>query len=234
MRLPFGHVWCCNRSLRQITFENCYFGDLIRAGMLWGDENEKVTCTYKNCTIACREGCGKEPLFVAANYEKIVFEDCRLEGYEDPHILSATEGNVELIRSTPIRVQRLPGRSALRPILGERAFWTIRILWRASVSAARKTVLGRFIRPSPKRLDPSHKSKKTGFLISLFFVFSWFFEKTVEIYKLSDIFYCILLFGMATKYSEILLAIKFREKNEYGAFMGGQRNFKCHVHTPFL
>jgi hypothetical protein len=35
-----------------------------------------------------------------------VFEDCRLEGYEDPHILSATEGNVELIRSTPIRVQK--------------------------------------------------------------------------------------------------------------------------------
>ena len=108
IRLQFDglHVWCCNRSLRQITFENCYFGDLIRAGMLWGDENEKVTCTYKNCTISCREGCGKEPLFVAANYEKIVFEDCRLEGYEDPHILSATEGNVELIRSTPIRVQK--------------------------------------------------------------------------------------------------------------------------------
>lgn len=46
-------------------------------------------------------------------------------------------------------------------------------------------------------------------------------RKTVEIYKLFDTFYCILLFGMVTKYSEILLAIKVREKNEDGAFVSG-------------
>ena len=46
-------------------------------------------------------------------------------------------------------------------------------------------------------------------------------RKTVEIYKLSDIFYCILLFGLVAKYSKILLAIKFREKNEGGAFVSG-------------
>ncbi len=29
------------------------------------------------------------------------------------------------------------------------------------------------------------------------------------------------LFGMVTKYSEIVLALKFREKNEKGAYTGG-------------
>lgn len=109
IRLQFDgyHIWCCNRSLRSITFEDCSVRELIRAGMLWGDENEKVTCVFKNMTIGCRKGYEKEPLFVAANYEKIVFENCVFEGYDDPYILSATEGVVESICcSVPVRVQK--------------------------------------------------------------------------------------------------------------------------------
>ena len=109
IRLQFDgyHIWCCNRSLRSITFENCSVRELIRAGMLWGDENEKVTCIFRNMTIACRKGYEKEPLFVAANFEKIVFENCIFEGYEDPHILVATDDAVEVINcSAPVRLQK--------------------------------------------------------------------------------------------------------------------------------
>ncbi len=108
IRLEFDglHRWCCNRSLRSITFENCSVGDIIRAGMMWGDEKEKVTCIFRNVKISCRKGHEKEPLFVAGNFEKIVFEDCTIEGYENPHILAATDDVVEVIRSTPIQVKK--------------------------------------------------------------------------------------------------------------------------------
>ncbi|MBR2081056.1 MAG: right-handed parallel beta-helix repeat-containing protein [Oscillospiraceae bacterium] len=105
-RLEFDglHRWCCNRSLRHIVFENVTWEDVLRAGEIWGDENEKVTWIFKNCRITCREGSEQEPLFVAGGFEKIVFEDCVIEGYAEPSIWAATDGVVEVIRSTPVRV----------------------------------------------------------------------------------------------------------------------------------
>ena len=106
IRLEFTglHRWCCNRSMREITYENVTIENVTRAGMLWGDENEKVICRFKHCRFVAKKGCGKDPLFVAANFEKILFEDCVLEGFEDPAIWAATDDPVEVIRSTPVKV----------------------------------------------------------------------------------------------------------------------------------
>ncbi len=108
MRLEFDglHRWCCNRPLRSITFENCTISDLTDTGMLWSSENEKVTCIFKNTKISCREGRGDEYLLVAGNFERLVFEDCIIEGYNDPTILVGTEGEIEVIRSTPIKQKK--------------------------------------------------------------------------------------------------------------------------------
>ena len=73
--------------------------------MVWGDQNEKITCHFKNVRITCEKGCESRPLFVAGNFDKIIFEDCVIEGYTEPTILVGTEGEVEIIRSTPITVQ---------------------------------------------------------------------------------------------------------------------------------
>lgn len=109
IRLEFTGLnrWCCNRSLRSIKFEDCSIGDLMNAGMLWGDEDEKVICHFKNVKISCREGYENEPLFAAGNFEKIIFEDCIIEGYTEPTILAGTDDVVEVIRSTPITVKRV-------------------------------------------------------------------------------------------------------------------------------
>jgi len=108
IRLEFDglHRWCCNRSLRQIRLEDCTLCEIMRPGMLWGDEDEKVTCHFKNVKIICKEGYEDEPLFVAGNFDKIIFEDCTIEGFNDPRILVATDGEVEVIRSTPIKAQK--------------------------------------------------------------------------------------------------------------------------------
>ena len=55
MRLEFTGLnrWCRQRALKEITFENCYIGDLCATGMLWGDAEDKVICRFKNVTFAC-------------------------------------------------------------------------------------------------------------------------------------------------------------------------------------
>ena len=108
LRLEFDglHRWCCNRSLRSITLENCSVGEIIRPGILWGDEKEKVTCHFKNVTIRAKDGVEHFPLFVAANFDKIIFENCTLEGWEQPEIWVASDGVVEQIGSTPIKVRK--------------------------------------------------------------------------------------------------------------------------------
>lgn len=108
LRLEFDglHRWCCNRSLRSVTFENCSVGEIIRPGMLWGDAKEKVTCHFKNVTIRAKEGVEHFPLFVAANFDKIIFENCTVEGWDNPEIWVASDGIVEQIGSTPIKVRK--------------------------------------------------------------------------------------------------------------------------------
>ena len=108
IRLEFDglHRWCCNRSLRQIKLEDCSVSEIIRPGMLWGDAKEKVTCHFKNVKISAKKGREDQPLFVAANFDKIIFEDCVIEGFTEPTILVATDDPVEIINSTPVTVKK--------------------------------------------------------------------------------------------------------------------------------
>ena len=98
--------WCCNRPLTSITFENCTLNGLSRAGMLWGDENEKVTCHFKNVKIACEAGSEKAILLAAGNFHQLIFENTTIEGYEEPTILVGTEDRIQLIDSTPVVIKK--------------------------------------------------------------------------------------------------------------------------------
>lgn len=110
MRLEFTGLnrWCRQRALKEITFENCYIGDLYHTGMLWGDAEDKVICRFKNVTFACREGWGHVPMMAVGNFEKILFEDCTFQGYSKPILLVGTddEANVELVRSGEMELKK--------------------------------------------------------------------------------------------------------------------------------
>ena len=108
IRLEFTgrNRWCCNRSLESITFENCTLAGLTRAGMLWGSDEEKVTCKFKNVKIICEKGYENAPLLAAGNFDALIFEDTVIEGYKAPTILVGTEGQIQVIRSTEVAVQK--------------------------------------------------------------------------------------------------------------------------------
>lgn len=108
MRLEFTGLnrWCVQRALKEITFENCYFGDLFRAGMLWGDAQDKVICRFKNVTFACRKGMEEVPLLAAGNFQQLLFEDCTFIGYDKPTLLVGTDDRVEVVRSGEIECRK--------------------------------------------------------------------------------------------------------------------------------
>ena len=92
-----GHqVWCCNRSLAEITFENCRVTGVSEPVQIYGDEKEPLSFTMKNVTLAARPGFEGEAVIDARNFEKICLEDVALEDYEKPTILCRTEGAVEV------------------------------------------------------------------------------------------------------------------------------------------
>ncbi|MBR5739092.1 MAG: right-handed parallel beta-helix repeat-containing protein [Lachnospiraceae bacterium] len=107
IRIEFDglHRWCCNLPLRQVRFENCEIKDLCGTGMIWSTEDEKVTVEYVGCRISGRAGTEK-PIVVAGNFEKILFEDCVIDGFTDPTILVATDDPVEFVRTAPVTVKR--------------------------------------------------------------------------------------------------------------------------------
>lgn len=109
MRLEFTGLnrWCRQRALKEITFENCYIGDLYCTGMLWGDAEDKVICRFKNVTFECREGMGHVPMMGVGNVEKLLFEDCTFKGYDKPTFLVGTDDieNIESVRSGELNLK---------------------------------------------------------------------------------------------------------------------------------
>ena len=110
IRLEFTGLnrWCRQKALKEITFENCFIGDLFQTGMLWGDAEDKVICRFKNVTFSSREGMGDVPMLAVGNVEKLLFEDCTFEGFTKPIILIGTDDaeNIEAVRSGEIEVKR--------------------------------------------------------------------------------------------------------------------------------
>ncbi len=110
IRLEFTGLnrWCVQKALKEITFENCYFGDICQTGMLWGDAEDKVICRFKNVTFARKADTQEVPLLAAGNVEKLLFENCTFEGFEKPGILMGTDdaANVEVVNSGDFEVKQ--------------------------------------------------------------------------------------------------------------------------------
>ena len=117
IRLEFDglHRWCCNRSLRSLSFRDCSIRGLTRTGMLWGDEKEKVTVSFCNVTVQGKKERENDVLFVAANFDKIIFENVCFEGYEAPVVYVADEGEVVVKNcNKPLRIVRATREECLR------------------------------------------------------------------------------------------------------------------------
>lgn len=88
------HVWCCNRSLSSITFENCRVTGVREPIHIHGDENEPLNIKLKEVSITTNEEFSDLPVIDAVNFERIDLEDVTFEGYKKPTIIAKSKGEI--------------------------------------------------------------------------------------------------------------------------------------------
>ena len=80
--LPFGHKWTCNRSLDNITYENCVFEDILDPIVAECPDNETLAITLKNCTVKARKGAENQPFLSGKNVRSMTLENVTTEGFD--------------------------------------------------------------------------------------------------------------------------------------------------------
>jgi len=90
------HIWCCNRPLASVTFENCSFLDLDRGADVYGGEEDPIAITFRNCRFTASTKGKNQPLGSFYNFSELVFDACRYEGYAKPTLVTRSRGKVAI------------------------------------------------------------------------------------------------------------------------------------------
>ncbi len=98
------HVWCCNRALNSIVFENCSITGLRDVGVLCADKDEPLDFRLKNVRITASPECADLPILEAKNCKYIEFDNVTVEGYKNPHIVSDRRDIVNVKGGTSVEV----------------------------------------------------------------------------------------------------------------------------------
>lgn len=98
------HIWCCNRALNSITFEDCSITDLRDVGVLCADKDEPLDFRLKNVKITASEAAADLPILEAKNCKHIEFDNVTVEGYKNPRIVSDRMDTVIIKGGTTISV----------------------------------------------------------------------------------------------------------------------------------
>ena len=103
---PFDgeHIWCCNRALNSITYEDCEILGLSLPGVLCSDHNEPLDFRLKNVKITARQEGAEFPLFEATNCKYIEFDNVTIEGFKKPAIVTDNPDVIKIIDGTEIEI----------------------------------------------------------------------------------------------------------------------------------
>ena len=99
-----NHIWCCNRSLSSITFENCKLKGAIFPMHIHGDENEPLSITLKDCTVEVDENKKDIAFATVRNCEKLELENVKILGYENPRIVKYNDFEFVTENSTNLEI----------------------------------------------------------------------------------------------------------------------------------
>ena len=107
------HIWCCNRSLGDITFKNCRVVGVNQPMQLYSDANEPLTIRFEDSEISLREGCAPRAFAVGYDFAKLEMHNVRVSGYDgdgviriENHDMPATQPEVILNGVSGVAVAR--------------------------------------------------------------------------------------------------------------------------------
>ena len=105
--MPFGHKWCCNRSLADISFENCLFEDVSVIGFASSSEEENpLTLRVKDSTVIARQGSEGIVFSELQDCAELILDNVKLENFDDPRMICPKDCRVITNNTSPLRVER--------------------------------------------------------------------------------------------------------------------------------
>ncbi len=81
------HIWCCNRSLGDITFRNCRALGLCEPMRAFSDANEPLTLRMVDCEVSLREGVKPCAMLVGHDMKVIELQNVTASGYSGDAVL---------------------------------------------------------------------------------------------------------------------------------------------------
>lgn len=97
------NMWCCRHPLESIVFERCTFNDVEKPIAIYGDEAKPLDFTLRNCTVRAAKGCATQEVLTAYNFKKLTVEGTTFAGYDAPHLVTRSEGEVCVRGGTELR-----------------------------------------------------------------------------------------------------------------------------------
>lgn len=99
-----NYVWCCNRVLEQLKFENCTFNNVSDSIYVHGDPEHPMNLEFENCVITVKPGFEDKKIAVGIDFGTMTFKNVTLNGYKNPRIIKKTEGKVIIENSTEMEI----------------------------------------------------------------------------------------------------------------------------------
>lgn len=104
--MPFGHRWACNRSLADITFENCLF-DGVRAPITASSDSETpFRLSIKDSTVIAREGAEEIAFAEMQDCNELLLDNVRLENFHDPRVICPKDCRITTNQTSLLRIER--------------------------------------------------------------------------------------------------------------------------------
>ena len=104
--MPFGHRWTCNRSLADITFEDCIFDGVRMPITSSSDPETPFRLCIKDSTVIAREGSEEIAFAEMQDCSELILENVILENFDDPRVICPKDCRVTTIQTSPLRVER--------------------------------------------------------------------------------------------------------------------------------
>ena len=94
--MDFGnHIWCCNKALTSITFDNCKATGLKQPIYIHGDREDPIVFNIKNSELSASPEYNSEVFMDAEFFDTVNLENVKAEGYVKPEIIIRSEGKVK-------------------------------------------------------------------------------------------------------------------------------------------
>lgn len=99
------HIWCCNRPLNSITYEDCEIRGISLPAVLCSDPAEPLDFRLKNVKITASEEGADFPLLQATNCKYIEFDNVTIEGFSEPCIVTDKPEAVRIVGGSNIKIK---------------------------------------------------------------------------------------------------------------------------------